>query len=194
MSPASRGVGADQRALAADLEHVAARLRRATVRIAHGGRGVGSGVLWRSGGLVVTNAHVISSDRSEVSLHDGRRVPASLWRRDRRRDLAALTVAGEALEAAPIGDSDALRPGELVLAVGNPFGLAGALAVGVVHALVERDGTGRPRWICADLRLAPGHSGGPLADAGGRVVGVTSMVAGGLALAIPSADVERFLA
>jgi serine protease Do len=95
--------------------------------------------------------------------------------------------------AADIGDSDALRVGELVVAVGSPFGLAGAVTAGVIHAIPSRRPSG-PRFIEADVRLAPGNSGGPLADSRGRVIGINARIAGGLALAVPSNVVTRFVA
>jgi serine protease Do len=88
--------------------------------------------------------------------------------------------------------AEAPRVGSLVLAVGHPFGMRGALATGIVHAVGPMQPRGRP-WIQADLRLAPGNSGGPLADARGQLVGLNAMVAGGLALAIPLSEVKRFL-
>jgi len=106
---------------------------------------------------------------------------------DARSDLAALTIETGGLPVATIGDSDTLRVGELVYAVGNPLGLVGALAVGIVHVSGKQ-------WIGADVRLAPGNSGGMLADAEGHVVGINSMIANGLALAVPSNAVKRFLA
>jgi serine protease Do len=192
VAPPASSVVAERLGVATDLASVAARLRRITVQIVEAGRGVGAGVVWRRDGVIVTNAHVITSDRAEVRLDDGRRLRASMWRCDRQRDLAALRVRDAELPAAVIGDSDALRVGELVLAVGSPLGLPGAVSLGVVHALGDERPGGR-RWIHADLRLAPGNSGGPLADAAGRVVGLASMIVGGLALGIPSALVERFL-
>lgn len=94
---------------------------------------------------------------------------------------------------AEIGDSDSLRVGQLVVAVGNPLGLSGAVTAGLIHAIGPRRPAG-PSLIQADLRLAPGNSGGPLADARGRVIGINAMIAGGLALAVPSSLVARFLA
>ena len=127
-----------------------------------------------------------------MELCDGRRFDAEVTARDVRRDLAALTLDAAGLPAAEIGDSVVLRVGELVIAVGCPWGMAGALSAGVVHAVGSRD-TGGDTWVRADVRLAPGNSGGPLADARGRVVGINSMIANGLALAVPSGVVERFL-
>lgn len=182
--------------LASEIAAVAERLRRVTVQV-RGGRGGGAGVLWRSDGprshWVITNAHVARGPRAELVLPDGRFLYAEVRATDARRDLAALTVQAAGLPAAEIGDSGGIRVGELVLAVGNPWGLIGAVAAGIVHAIGPIRPPNGPSCIQADVRLAPGNSGGPLADARGRVIGINSMVAGGLALAIPSNEVERFL-
>jgi serine protease Do len=129
-----------------------------------------------------------------VELWDGRAFDAEVGSEDSRRDLAALRIPTRGLPAATAGDSNALRPGELVLAVGNPLGFIGALTTGVVHAQGPLRGLGRQSWVQAAVRLAPGNSGGPLADAQGRVIGINTMVvSGGLALAIPSNAVADFL-
>ena len=112
---------------------------------------------------------------------------------DRRADLALLRVPRSGAPPAELADSDALRVGALVVALGHPLGLRRTLTAGVVHALAPARPGGR-RWIHADVRLAPGNSGGPLADTAGRVVGINTMIAGGLALAIPINDVRRFVA
>ena len=107
--------------------------------------------------------------------------------RDPGLDLVALRIApSPALVAATVRDSRTLLPGELVVAAGNPLGLVGAVSAGLVQRC-------NARWVVADVRLAPGNSGGPLADAEGRVIGINSMVAGGLALAVPTAAVAAFL-
>jgi serine protease Do len=174
---------------------MAEQLRRSTVQVrGHRSPGGGSGVIWRADGLIITNAHVARGPRATVELSDGRTFDAVVTTRDERRDLAALKVDATDLPAARIGDSDALRVGALVLAVGNPLGLTGALTTGVVHAAASPDGPRQQGWVRADVRLAPGNSGGPLADARGSVIGINSMIAGGLALAVPSNAVERFLA
>lgn len=183
-----------------ELAEVTERLRRSTVLV-RGPRGRaaggGSGVIWQSDGLVVTNAHVARDRRAGVELWDGRRLDAAVEARDPKRDLAVLTVDARGLPAAEIRDSNALRPGELVLAVGNPLGMVGALSTGIISAVavgrVPGDESPCRDWIQADVRLAPGNSGGPLADARGRVLGINSMVAGGLALAVPSNAVADFL-
>jgi serine protease Do len=146
-------------------------------------------VIWSSDGLIVTNAHVVHESTAKVSLWDGSAHEAKLLNRDARRDLASLKIEADGLPAVEAGDSGALRVGELVMAVGNPFGFIGALTTGVVHSTPNRK-----QWVAADVRLAPGNSGGPLADARGRVIGINTMIAGGLALAVPSNAVGEFLA
>ncbi|HXP80214.1 MAG TPA: trypsin-like peptidase domain-containing protein [Verrucomicrobiae bacterium] len=172
---------------------IAEQLRRSTVLIQSGGRGAGSGVIWSSDGVVVTNAHVIRGSRVNFQLWDGREFEASIGSRDPRRDLAHLHIDAENLPAASAADSSQLRPGELAIAIGNPMGFVGALATGVIHAVGPLRGLGRQAWVQADVRLAPGNSGGPLANAHGRIVGINTMVAGRLALAIPSNSVRDFL-
>lgn len=172
---------------------IAEQLRRATVLIQSGGRGAGSGVIWSSDGLVVTNAHVVHGGRVKVQLWDGREFETSVSSRDPRRDLAQLRIDAANLPAASAADSSEVRPGEIAIAIGNPMGFVGALATGVIHAVGPLRGLGPLSWVQADVRLAPGNSGGPLANAHGRVVGINTMVAGRLALAIPSNAVRDFL-
>jgi serine protease Do len=129
-----------------------------------------------------------------VDFWDGCRLQARIVKRDRRRDLAALEVEASGLPAATIGDSNALRVGELVIAVGNPLGFTGAASTGVIHRLnLNRAGLKNRAWVVSQLRLAPGNSGGPLANARGELVGINTMIAGGLAFAIPSHAVAEFL-
>lgn len=172
----------------ASFGEVIERLRRSTVAVMTRRGGGGSGVIWAADGSIVTNAHVVEGASSaQVELWEGRRLPASIEQRDRRRDLAVLRVGAIDLPAVTAGDSDALRPGELVIAVGNPLGFIGAASTGVVHGFHNRS------WVMSQLRLAPGNSGGPLANARGEVVGINTMMAGGLAFAIPSRTIARFL-
>jgi serine protease Do len=183
--------------LAQALAELAGALRRSTVEVRTGGEGVGCGVVWTADGVVITNAHVARSNRATLVLSDGRTLSGRVTARDQRRDLATISVgtdddAFDVLRPASIGHPSTLRTGDLVVALGNPLGITGALALGVVHA-PEPGHVGRPRWIRADIRLAPGNSGGPLADARGRVVGVNTMIAGGLGIAVPVTTVARFL-
>jgi len=173
---------------------VAEALRRTTVQVSSSGRGFGSGVILGADGLIVTNAHVVRSSQAQVKLWDGRTLEAVVTSRDLTRDLAALLASPSGLPAATLADSSKARVGELVLAVGNPLGFVGALSTGIIHAAGSVRGLGMSSWLQADVQLAPGNSGGPLANAQGQVLGINTMVAGGLALAIPSNDVARFLA
>lgn len=173
-----------------ELAAVAAALRYSTVQVRSRRTGVGSGVIWDSG-LVITNAHVVRGSRATVELSDGRVLDAVCTVRDAHQDLAALEVAAVDNRAATIGNSDTLRVGQLVLAVGNPLGIVGALTTGIIHAIAPKDAFSK--WVQADVRLAPGNSGGPLADAQGRVIGINTLIAGGVALAVPSNVVDRFV-
>ncbi|MGH7561811.1 MAG: S1C family serine protease [Gemmatimonadales bacterium] len=159
----------------------------------------GSGFTWGFD-VVVTNAHVARASRLRVRLPDGQMRSARLRLADSDRDLAVLDVPGLGLPAVVRRDPLLLRPGESVFAIGCPFGVRFAFCSGIVHA-VGRLPPGYPvpervrrrTWVQADLRLAPGNSGGPLADADGRVVGMNTMIAGGLALAIPVTEVDVVL-
>jgi serine protease Do len=173
---------------------IAEQLRRSTVLVLSRARGNGSGVIWSADGAIITNAHVARSSQMRVQLWDGREFDAAVASRDTRRDLAALRVNAVNLPAAPVADSSQLRPGELAIAIGNPLGFVGALTTGVIHAVGPLRPFGSQPWVQADVRLAPGNSGGPLADARGRVIGINTMVAGRLALAVPSNAVTNFLA
>jgi serine protease Do len=172
---------------------IAENLRRSTVVIYAGGRGSGSGVIWSSDGEVVTNAHVARGAQVCLQLWDGREFDAAVASRDPHRDLAILRIDATNLPSALTADSSQVRPGELAIAIGNPLGFVGALTTGVIHAVGTVRGLGSHSWVQADVRLAPGSSSGPLADARGRVIGVNTMVAGRLALAIPSNVVRDFL-
>ncbi|MGZ3714417.1 MAG: S1C family serine protease [Ktedonobacterales bacterium] len=216
-------------ALSESLAETAARLRASVVQVRAGRSGVGSGVVWSVGqadasgeaeATVITNAHVARATRETtftLGLADGREIQATLVAIDPGHDLASLRTKASGLRAATIGDSSALRVGEIVIAVGNPYGREGAVTTGIVAARApadpdmdvepaeeeewpDRSRYGRGRWhlpgvdlIQADISLYPGNSGGPLADAHGRVVGINAMVGGGLAFAIPSRTVQNFL-
>ena len=186
---------------AAEASALAAGLRRSVVLVDAGRGGHGSGVFWESpwpnAALVLTNDHVLVSGRPSdalVELEDGRRLAATVSARDARRDLAALRVplAPGLPPPVPIGDANALRVGEIVVAVGNPWGVRGAATLGIVSGSAG----GEPNALLqADVALAPGNSGGLLADARGRVVGIACMIVSpGIALAVPTSVVAQFLA
>jgi serine protease Do len=173
---------------------IAEQLRRSTVQVRNRGRGQGSGIVVKSDGVIVTNSHVATHSPLEVELWNGNVFPARLETKSRRRDLAVLRIPTTNLTPVSLADSESLRVGELVMAVGNPWGFVGAVTTGVVHAIGRLPGLGPTRWIQADVQLAPGNSGGPLADARANVVGVNTMVTGRLGLAVPSNAVKRLLA
>jgi serine protease Do len=177
--------------LGEELTVLADSLRKITVQVYAGRWGHGSGVIWRSDGLIVTNAHVASGAGVRVRLADGRLLDGRLVAREPDRDLAALRVMATGLPAAVPGRFNSLKAGELVAALGHPFGVPDALSLGVIHELTRDEG--KPAWIRADIRLAPGNSGGPLADVTGHVLGINTLVAGGLGFAIPSPVVAGFL-
>jgi len=210
-------------ALAEATAQIAAEARLSVAQAQVGSRGIGSAIIWEVGqpdeqgeaeATIITNAHVVAAGRSErvtLRLSDGRRIEAQLLALDPEHDLAALRARATGLRAAHIGDSAALRVGEFVMAIGNPFGIEAAVTTGVVAAqspvdpdvelepAQQRDSAwaerrfARVELVQADIRLYPGNSGGPLLDARGRVIGVNAMVGGGLGFAIPSNTVRRFL-
>jgi serine protease Do len=162
-------------------------LRRVTVCI-RGPRGArGSGVIWRNR-LVVTNAHVAVGKVNAIEFFDGRKAQGRLLARDTSVDLAAIAVDLSGLPAAAIRSARELRPGEILIAVGNPWDGEGAVSAGILHRAA-----GKQPVIFADIRLAPGNSGGPLADAQGNVVGINSAIFRGLGCAVTSDAVKEFL-
>ncbi len=172
--------------------------QKSVVQVRSGGRGVGAGVIWAPDGLVLTNHHVVGGGRRTVgvALHDGRRFDAELVKGSGSLDLALLRLAGDALElpAVPVGDSDALRVGELVYAIGHPWGRVGAVSAGIVGGVGELRGPGRGAYVRSDVTLAPGNSGGPLLNARGEVVAINAMIFGRMALSIPSNAAARWVA
>jgi serine protease Do len=174
---------------------VGERLRRSTVHIRGFNRRVqsmGSGVIWDGGGTVITNAHVMGKGAASVELWDGRTVTAEVKDRDGHLDLVKLGLPVAGLPAVGVRESE-VKPGELVIAVGNPLGFTGALTTGVVHAVGPVPGLGQRRGVQSAIRLAPGNSGGPLADAAGRLAGINTMIVSGIALSIPVSTVWDFV-
>jgi serine protease Do len=163
-------------------------LRSITVRIIGRGHSLGSGVVWNSSGLIVTNAHVAIGRTHSVELSDGQCVQARTVARDPRVDLAALTVNLPGPPAAVVRSARGVRPGELVIAIGNPWDGDGAVSTGIVHRAAAGGA-----FLFASIRLAPGNSGGPLADSNGFVIGINSAIVGGLGCAVTSDTVQEFL-
>jgi serine protease Do len=178
------------------LGEIAERLRRSTVHIRKPGRrggSAGSGIIWRGDGAIVTNAHVVDDGKDlSVELWDGRSLPAEMQGADGGRDLAQLKVAAAGLPSLEFRDTPA-RAGEVAIAIGNPLGFTGALTRGVVRGFGAVSGLGGRSWVQADVQLAPGNSGGPLADADGKLIGINTMIVrGGIALAVPAPAAREF--
>lgn len=145
--------------------------------------GVGSGVIFDERGYILTNNHVVEDARSlTVTLPDGRTFEGTLIGRDPRTDLAVVNIAGEDLPTAPLGDSEKLRIGEWVVAIGNPLGLEGGptVTVGVVGAkgrsITDDAGNTLDDMIQTDAAINPGNSGGPLVNLAGEVVGINTAI------------------
>lgn len=164
--------------------------------LVHGrrGEGAGSGVVLTEDGFLLTSAHVVQGATSgEAQFTDGTETAFDVVGADRLSDLAVLRTRGPAGPPAVLGEAERIRVGQLVVAVGNPMGLAGSVTAGVVSALGRSLPTRSGRTvrlvddvIQTDAALNPGNSGGALADSAARVVGVNTAVAGyGLGLAVP---------
>ena len=189
-----------ERASSASVDMVG-RAHQSVVQVRARGRGVGAGVIWDEEGLVLTNYHVVAGRgrgaKAAVVLSDGRELDAGVVKSSRDLDLALLRVEGAPgdLPALRVGDSDALRVGELVYAIGHPWGRLGAVTAGVVSGIGVAGGPGGgTRYVQSDVSLAPGNSGGPLLNARGQVVGINAMIFGRLALSIPSNAASEWLA
>ncbi len=159
---------------------------------------IGSGVIVAADGVIVTNNHVVDeADRIEVTLADGRRFVAHLVGADEKRDLAVLRIDAADLPAATWGDSDSLEVGEMVWAIGNPYGLDRTLTYGIISAVGRRGVVGNTfgNFLQTDASINPGNSGGPLVDVHGSIMGITTAIAQpgskGIGFAIPSNTARR---
>lgn len=185
---------------------VVQRVQRSLVVLHNGRQGVGAGVVWGSrasgGAYILTNRHVVAHQRQMraalpcATRLDSTEYPAHLVAVDDEIDLALLHIEASDLLPAVIGDSHNLRIGQLVLAVGHPWGQRGAVTAGLISGLSKAQRRGRGDEvpvIRSDVRLAPGNSGGPLVDASGAVVGINTMIVGGdQGIAIPSHIASEF--
>ncbi|NBT14185.1 MAG: PDZ domain-containing protein [Planctomycetia bacterium] len=158
----------------------------------------GSGVVIASDGTIVTNYHVVAhSEQIEVALADGRRFEADLVGADAATDIAVLKIETDGLAKAEWGDSDSVQVGEMVWAIGNPFGLDRTLTYGIVSAVGRRGVLEDPlqEFLQTDAAINPGNSGGPLVDVHGRIMGITTAIVGkdysGIGFAIPSNAARR---
>jgi serine protease Do len=188
--------------LSESIDMVVQRARRSLVVVHNGRHGAGAGVIWRPGGYLVTNYHVVARGAIRVSTLDGQEHPARVVAQAAEVDLALLQVDGNEVDLskwapAMIADSRHLRVGEVAFTLGHPWGQRAAVTAGIISGLAEvkvrREG-GRLTVIRTDAELAPGNSGGPLLNASGAVIGINTMIVGGdLGVAIPSHIVESFV-
>ena len=163
---------------------------------------LGSGVIVSNAGYLLTNHHVVeAADEIEVALNDGRKLLAKVVGNDPETDLAVLRVDAENLPAITFGSSDALKVGDVVLAIGNPFGVGQTVTSGIVSAL-GRTGLGIntfENFIQTDAAINPGNSGGALIDAGGNLVGINTAIFSrsggsmGIGFAIPVSTAKMVL-
>jgi serine protease Do len=183
--------------LSAEMASVVASVQHSLVQVRNGPAGAGAGTVWHPDGLILTNAHVARRRRLKVALSDGRSFPARILVHNRDLDLAALAVEATSLPTIELGDSRRLQPGQWVLALGHPWGVPGAVSAGIVTGVgvqLPEMPLAHREWIAASLHLRPGHSGGPLVDAHGRLVGINTIMAGpDVGLAVPVHVIKTFL-
>jgi serine protease Do len=187
-----------------DVAAISERVLESLVQIHNGQRGVGAGAIWQSDGLIITNAHVVLGRRERVSntlsvtLRNGQEYPARLIAYDTEHDLAALRIDAAQLPIVERGDSRRLSAGDIVLALGFPWGVKGGATSGVVigsGAQLPELGDNKREWVAASLHLRPGHSGGPMVDSRGRLIGINTLMNGPeVGVAIPVHVAEAFLA
>ena len=179
-----------------DLAVVVGAARQSLVKIQNGRSSSGAGTIIHPDGLIITNAHVVGSRKLNITLWDGESLRGQIVAVDRKKDLAAVAVDAKGLPAAEMAGRRQARPGQWVIALGHPWGIKGAVTAGIIIAVgkpVENlpyDG----ELIQASLRLRPGHSGGPMLNYDGRLVGINTMISGpDVGLAVPADTVKKFL-
>jgi S1-C subfamily serine protease len=182
-----------------ELAGVLTGVRQSLVQITNGHGGAGAGTIWHQGGLIVTNAHVVDGrGHLQVTLHNGATYPAQILAHDPNLDLAALSIDATDLPMIEPGDSRSLKPGQWVMSLGHPWGILNSATGGVVIGMGQQLGDIQFRngvdWLAVNLKLRPGHSGGPLVDAQGRLIGVNTIMNGPeVGVAIPVHVVKMFL-
>ncbi len=181
------------------LANLASTTSRSLVQIHTGeqGQGMGAGTIWHSDGLIVTNAHVAYTNYLQVILPTGQAVVGNIIARDKRNDLAVLYVEAHNLPAIELGDSREVETGQWVMALGHPFGMIGAASAGVIIGMSDQwQETLLPNreWLVANLQLRPGHSGGPMVNAYGQLIGINTLMNGvDVGVAVPVHVAKHFL-
>lgn len=164
---------------------------------------LGSGFIIRSDGFIVTNNHVVQSAESvRVTLHDGKKLPATVYATDPMSDIALLKVNAKDLPTLSFGDSNKVRPGDWVISIGNPFGLGGTVSAGIVSAIARDINIGRYNdFIQTDAAINKGNSGGPMINTKGEIIGINTAIIStsgggsiGIGFAVPSNVVKQTVA
>lgn len=167
-----------------------------------GGSGLGSGFIYQSDGSILTNAHVVAgAARIQVTLFDGKKLPAHLVHMETAEDLAVLHISSDTPLPVAELSADPLQPGQLVIAMGNPFGLGWSVTAGIVSAIgrpleAPEEGVNLKNLIQTQTPINPGNSGGPLVNSNAKVVGITSAIVPygqNIGFAIPVDTVYNFL-
>ena len=178
---------------------------RSLVKVGRPQNGAGAGTVIQADGLILTNAHVVGHGRPQVTLADGHSLPAKVLALDADLDLALLSIealSGDALASEghhlfplELGDSTLLRPGALVFSLGHPWGVPGAVSAGmVIHVGPPPELPTKQDFIQSDVHLRPGHSGGPMVNAQGQLVGINTLITGpAVGLAVPAQTIKEFL-
>lgn len=158
-------------------------------------RGVGSGFIVNSDGVILTNSHVVDgSDTVTVTLKDGRTFQGKVMGEDSATDVAVVKIQADRLPTIAVGNSDQLKPGEGVVAIGNPLGLDNTVTSGIISATGRSISDKRVAFLQTDAAINPGNSGGPLLDSQGRVIGMNTAIiqgAQGIGFAIPINTAKR---
>ncbi len=185
--------------LNASAADVVERVHKSVVLIRTGENSVGAGTIWHSDGLIVTSAHVVVGqhvrDKLEVVLHNGEKYAAQVMAYDTERDIAALNINATHLPTIQPGKSSQLHAGQWLMALGHPWGVPDVLVAGVVIGTGQHLPEAEERdWIVVDMKMRPGHSGGPLFDDAGQLVGINTMIRGPeVSFAVPVDVVTAFL-
>ncbi|MEO1288196.1 MAG: trypsin-like peptidase domain-containing protein [Chloroflexota bacterium] len=176
-------------------------VRQSLVQIQSDEGNIGAGTIWHSDGLIITNAHVVmernQARKVRVVLQNGEQYPAEILVADQTLDIAALAIQARDLPTIALGSSDTLQSGEWLMAIGHPWGVLDALTAGVVIGTGENLPELRDKrdWIALDMKMRPGHSGGPLFNQAGEIVGINTMIQGPqVSFAVPVDIVKQFLA
>ena len=185
------------RQLNIEMESVISKVGGSLVQVRNRRGGAGAGTIWHPDGLIITNAHVVREDFPQVALRNGETLPARLLAHDAERDIAALVLDAHELPTIDLGESLKVKPGQWVMSMGHPWGVLGAATAGVIIGL-ESEAHGLPHagqeWLAVNMQLRPGHSGGPLMDVDGNLLGINTMMNGpDVGMAVPVHVVKRFL-